>query len=92
MEDEDPETNTTSKVIDIAKWMFANAKPCETDDKRIMSSDTYNIVAYDKIAEVIIVKVPFTAKSCETVYTAIIDTKVYDMYLKYTTQAADTLN
>lgn len=92
LEDEDPETNTTSKVIDIAKWMFANAKPCETDDKRIMSSDTYNIVAYDKIAEVIIVKVPFTAKSCETVYTAIIDTKVYDMYLKYTTQAADTLN
>lgn len=92
LEDEDPETNTTSKVIDIAKWMFANAKPCETDDKRIMSSDTHNIVAYDKIAEVIIVKVPFTAKSCETVYTAIIDTKVYDMYLKYTTQAADTLN
>lgn len=92
LEDEDPETNTTSKVIDIAKWMFANAKPCETDDKRIMSSDAYNIVAYDKIAEVIIVKVPFTAKSCEMVYTAIIDTTVYDMYLKYTTRAADTLN
>ena len=92
LEDEDPETNTTSKVIDIAKWMFANAKPYETDDKRIMSSDTYNIVAYDKIAEVIIVQAPFTAKSCEIMYTAIIDTKVYDMYLKYTTQAADTIN
>ncbi len=92
LEDEDPETNTTSKVIDIAKWMIEETKPCEIDDKSIMSSDRYNIVAYDKIAEVIIVKASFTAKSCEIMYTAIINTRVYDMYLNYTKQVADTLN
>ena len=92
LEDEDPETNTSAKVIDIAKWMIEETKPCEADDKSIMSSDRYNIVAYDKIAEVIIVKASFTAKSCEIMYTAIIDTRVYDMYLNYTKQVAGTLN
>lgn len=92
LEDDDPETNASSKVIDIAKWMIEETKPCEVDDKSIMSSDRYNIAAYDKIAEVIIVKASFTVKSCEIMYTAIIDTKVYDMYLRYTKQVVDTLS